>query len=264
MAYIVVLNPLILGGSEDVAGGSLDFAQLTAVTGLVAGVITILFGVVARLPFGLAAGLGMNSFLAVSVVQEVTWADAMGLVIINGVIIVVLGATGIRTAIFNAVPHALKIAITVGIGLFIAFIGFVNSGFVTRTPSGPPVQLGQDGSIASLPTLVFVFALVLIGILVARQRPRGHPHRHHRRHDRSRSSSRRSRSSAPSAIRTTRTRWAGTSRLRRSPSRSSPPPTSVSSGPSTSSAASSTSASSRPRCSSSPSCSRTSSTLWDP
>ena len=152
---------------------SLDFAQLTAVTGLVAGVITILFGVVAKLPFALAAGLGMNSFLAVSVVQEVTWVEAMGLVIINGIIIVVLGATGIRTAIFNAVPHALKVAITVGIGLFIAFIGFVNSGFVTRTPAGPPVQLGQDGSIASLPTLVFVVALILIGILVARNIPGG-------------------------------------------------------------------------------------------
>ncbi|WP_208085474.1 NCS2 family permease [Brevibacterium atlanticum] len=173
MAYIVVLNPLILGGGKDIAGGTLDFAQLTAVTGLVAGVITILFGVVARLPFGLAAGLGMNSFLAVSVVQEVTWAAAMGLVLINGIIIVLLGATGIRTAIFNAVPHELKIAITVGIGLFIAFIGFVNAGFVTRTPSGPPVQLGQDGSIGSLPTLVFVFALVLIGILVARRIPGG-------------------------------------------------------------------------------------------
>ena len=173
MAYIVVLNPLILGGSQDVEGGSLDFAQLTAVTGLIAGVITILFGVVARLPFALAAGLGMNSFLAVSVVQEVTWVEAMGLVVINGVIIVVLGATGIRTAIFNAVPHALKVAITVGIGLFIAFIGFVNSGFVTRTAAGPPVQLGQDGSIASLPTLVFVFALLLIGVLVARKIPGG-------------------------------------------------------------------------------------------
>ncbi|UBH05124.1 xanthine/uracil permease [Leucobacter sp. Psy1] len=173
MAYIVVLNPLILGGSTDVEGTSLDFAQLTAVTGLVAGVTTILFGVVARLPFALAAGLGMNSFLAVAVVQEVTWPEAMGLVIINGVIIVVLGATGIRTAIFHAVPAQLKVAITVGIGLFIAFIGFVNSGFVTRTPAGPPVQLGQDGSISSLPTLVFIFALVLIGVLVARRVPGG-------------------------------------------------------------------------------------------
>src|SRR5690625_1032644 len=76
MAYIVVLNPLILGGSADVTGTSLNSAQLTAVTGLVAGVTTILFGVVARLPFALAAGLGMNSFLAVSVVQDVTWETA--------------------------------------------------------------------------------------------------------------------------------------------------------------------------------------------
>src|SRR5699024_204284 len=173
MAYIVVLNPLILGGSADVTGTSLNSAQLTAVTGLVAGVTTILFGVVARLPFALAAGLGMNSFLAVSVVQDVTWAEAMGLTMINGVIIVLLGATGVRVAIFHAVPHALKVAITVGIGLFIAFIGFVNSGFVTATEAGPPVQLGQNGSISSLPTLVFIFALVLIGTLVARGVPGG-------------------------------------------------------------------------------------------
>ncbi|WP_207948712.1 NCS2 family permease [Brevibacterium luteolum] len=171
MAYIVVLNPLILGGSPDVSGASLDIAQLTAATGLAAGLTTILFGVVARLPFGLAAGLGINSFLAVSVVQDVTWPEAMGLVVINGVIIVILGATGIRTAIFNAVPHALKVAIAVGIGLFIAFIGLVNSGFVTRTAAGPPVQLGQDGSLSSLPTLVFVFALILTGILVVRNVP---------------------------------------------------------------------------------------------
>jgi len=171
MAYIVVLNPLILGGSADVTGGSLDFAQLTAVTGLVAGVITILFAVAARLPFALAAGLGMNSFLAVAVVQDVSWPEAMGLVMINGVIIVILGATGIRTAIFHSVPTELKVAITVGIGLFIAFIGLVNSGFVTRTPDGPPVQLGQNGSISSLPTLVFIVALVLIGVLIARGVP---------------------------------------------------------------------------------------------
>ncbi|MET9326687.1 NCS2 family permease [Tsukamurella sp. NPDC003166] len=171
MAYIVVLNPLILSSSADAAQGTLGFVQVTAVTGLTAGLITILFGLVARLPFALAAGLGMNSFLAVAVVKDVTWPEAMGLVIINGVIIVVLGATGIRTAIFRAVPAELKTAITVGIGLFIAFIGFVNSGFVTRTPAGPPVQLGHDGSIDALPTAVFVFALLLIAILVARRIP---------------------------------------------------------------------------------------------
>jgi len=173
MAYIVILNPLILGGSEDVAGNALDAAQVGAATGLTAGLMTILFGVFARLPFAIAAGLGINSFLAVSVVGQVTWPEAMGLVVINGVIIVLLGATGARTAIFRAVPQALKAAITVGIGLFIAFIGFVDSGFVNRTPGGPPVQLGDAGSITSVPTLIFLLGLVLIGILVARRVPGG-------------------------------------------------------------------------------------------
>src|SRR5690606_25632142 len=125
MAYIVILNPIILSGGVDVEGNALAFAQVGAVTGLTAGVMTILMGLVARVPFALAAGLGINSFLAVSVVGDVTWPEAMGLVMINGVLIVLLGATGIRTAIFHAVPPALKAAITVGIGLFIAFIGMV-------------------------------------------------------------------------------------------------------------------------------------------
>ncbi|MBO9624913.1 MAG: NCS2 family permease [Microbacterium sp.] len=173
MAYIVILNPLILGGVEDVAGNALDGAQIGAATGLTAGVMTILFGLIARLPFALAAGLGINSFLAVSVVGQVTWPEAMGLVVINGILIVLFGATGIRTAIFNAVPAQLKAAITVGIGLFIAFIGFVDSGFVNRTPGGPPVQLGDGGSITSIPTLIFLIGLILIGVLVARRVPGG-------------------------------------------------------------------------------------------
>ena len=173
MAYIVILNPLILGNVPDVDGDVLNPAMVGAATGLTAGVMTILFGVFARLPFAIAAGLGINSFLAVSVVGQVTWPEAMGLVVINGIIIVLLGATGARTAIFKAVPQALKAAITVGIGLFIAFIGFVDSGFVNRTPGGPPVQLGDAGSITSVPTLIFLLGLVLIGVLVARRVPGG-------------------------------------------------------------------------------------------
>ncbi|HSL37142.1 MAG TPA: NCS2 family permease, partial [Arthrobacter sp.] len=175
MAYIVILNPLILGGFSagnaptDVAGGWLSAAQVGAVTGLTAGVMTILFGLVANLPFGLAAGLGINSFLAVSVINEVTWPEAMGLVVINGILIVLFGVTGARTAIFRAVPKELKAAITVGIGLFIAFIGFVDSGFVRATTAGPPVQLGDNGSITSVPTLVFIVGLLVMGILVARK-----------------------------------------------------------------------------------------------
>ncbi|MFE7405985.1 NCS2 family permease [Isoptericola sp. NPDC057559] len=175
MAYIVILNPLILGGTSaenaptDVAGGWLATAQVGAVTGLAAGVLTILFGLVANLPFALAAGLGINSFLAVAVVGDVTWPEAMGLVLINGLLIVLLAVTGARSAIFNAVSRQLKAAITVGIGLFIAFIGFVDAGFVTPTEGGPPVQLGDGGSITTVPTMIFVLGLLLMGILVARK-----------------------------------------------------------------------------------------------
>ncbi|ORV82377.1 NCS2 family permease [Mycolicibacterium iranicum] len=172
MAYIIVLNPIILSGSADVDGAKLDFAQVSATTSLAAGVMTILFGLVARLPFALAAGLGINSFLATTVVGSLTWAEAMGLVVINGLIIVLLAVTGLRRLVFDAVPMQLKLAITAGIGLFILFIGLVDAGFISSTgvPS-PPVGLGPGGlgSISTIPTVVFVFTLLLTGILVARK-----------------------------------------------------------------------------------------------
>ena len=111
-------------------------------TSLAAGVMTILFGVVARLPFAFAAGLGINSFLASSVVGSLTWPEAMGLVVINGLIIVALAATGLRKLIFDAVPMPLKLAITAGIGLFILFIGLVDAGFVGAT--GVAVAAGRS------------------------------------------------------------------------------------------------------------------------
>lgn len=170
MAYIVILNPIILSGKADIAGNELAFSAVGAATALTAGVMTILFGLVTRLPFAFAAGLGINAFLAFSVVHEVTWPEAMALVMINGIVIVLLAATGLRKLIFDAVPVQLKLAITVAIGLFIAFIGFVNSGFVTATGSNsPPVGLGIGGSVASVPTLMFVLTLLATGILVARK-----------------------------------------------------------------------------------------------
>ncbi|WP_417561666.1 NCS2 family permease [Microbacterium sp.] len=170
MAYIVILNPIILGGTKDVVGNVLQNQQVAAVTALTAGVMTILFGLVSRLPFAFAAGLGINSFLAASVVGQLTWPEAMGLVVINGLIIVLLSATGLRRMIMDAIPMELKIAITVGIGLFIAFIGFVDSGLVTATGfASPPVGLGVGGSIATVPVLMFVLTLLLAGVLMARK-----------------------------------------------------------------------------------------------
>jgi AGZA family xanthine/uracil permease-like MFS transporter len=172
MAYIVVLNPIILSGAADVTGHKLGFAQVSATTSLAAGAMTILFGVFARLPFAFAAGLGINSFLATTVVGIATWPEAMGLVVINGLIIVALAVTGLRRLVFDAVPMQLKLAITAGIGLFIMFIGLVDAGFISSTglPS-PPVGLGSGGhgSISAVPTVVFVFTLLLTGILVVRK-----------------------------------------------------------------------------------------------
>ncbi|MCK0177255.1 MFS transporter [Mycobacterium sp. 852013-51886_SCH5428379] len=172
MAYIVVLNPIILSGTADVDGNRLEFAQVSATTALAAGVMTILFGLIARLPFAFAAGLGINSFLASTVVDEVTWPEAMGLVVINGLIIVLLAVTGLRRLVFDAVPMQLKLAITAGIGLFILFIGLVDAGFISSTgrPS-PPVGLGAGGlgSITTVPTAIFVLTLLVTGVLVARR-----------------------------------------------------------------------------------------------
>ena len=148
------------------------FDQVSATTSLTAGVMTILFGLIARLPFAFAAGLGINSFVATTLVGTLTWPEAMGLVVINGLIIVILAATGLRKLVFDAVPMQLKLAITAGIGLFLLFIGLVDAGFIgsTGVPS-PPVGLGAGGlgSISTVPTVVFVFTLLLTGVLVVRR-----------------------------------------------------------------------------------------------
>ena len=179
MAYIIVLNPLILGYATDAEGNFLgggdspNLAAIAAGTALVAGVLTILMGVVANYPLALATGLGLNAFVAFAIARQMTWADAMGLVVIEGVIILVLVLTGFRTAVFHAVPTQLKVAISVGIGLFIALIGFVDAGFVRRIPDAVnttvPVQLGQTGQLSGWPVLVFAFGLLLVIALWVRQ-----------------------------------------------------------------------------------------------
>ena len=174
MAYIVALNPLIIGLAKDGSGKFLgggdapNLPLVAAATALVAGVMSILMGVVANFPLALATGLGLNTFVAVAIASKMTWADAMGLVVLEGLIITVLVLTGFRTAVFRAVPSQLKIAISVGIGLFIALIGLVDSGFVRRTAQGPvPVTLGDGGELVGWPIIVFAFGLFLmVGLMV--------------------------------------------------------------------------------------------------
>jgi AGZA family xanthine/uracil permease-like MFS transporter len=176
MAYIVALNPLIIGLAKDADGKYLgggdapNLALVAAATALIAGVLTILMGVVGNYPLALATGLGLNTFVAVGIASKMSWADAMGLVVLEGIIITVLVLTGFRTAVFRAVPAQLKIAISVGIGLFIALIGLVDAGFVRRTGSGPvPVTLGDNGTLVGWPVIIFALGLFLMIALMVKK-----------------------------------------------------------------------------------------------
>ena len=176
MAYIVALNPLIIGLAKDADGKYLgggdapNLAMVAAATALIAGVLTILMGVVGNYPLALATGLGLNTFVAVGIASKMSWADAMGLVVLEGLIITVLVLTGFRTAVFRAVPAQLKIAVSVGIGLFIALIGLVDAGFVRRTGSGPvPVTLGDNGTLVGWPIIIFALGLFLMITLMVKK-----------------------------------------------------------------------------------------------
>jgi AGZA family xanthine/uracil permease-like MFS transporter len=186
MAYIVALNPLILattdGAGQFIGGGDRTNAIIivAAGTALIAGLLTMLMGAVANFPLALATGLGLNTFVAVSIAKNATWAQAMGLVFLEGVIILVLVLTGFRLAVFKAIPTPLKVAISVGIGLFIALIGLVDSGFVRRTPnivwgstnskpSAVPLELGDGGQLVGWPIVVFTLGLLLTIVLMVRK-----------------------------------------------------------------------------------------------
>lgn len=174
MVYIVVLNPIIIGTAKDAHGNFLggghtpDLAAVAGVTALVAAFFTLLMGIVGRYPFALATGLGLNAFVAFQVASRMSWPAAMGMVVIEGLVITVLVLTGFRTAVFLAIPRELKSAIAVGIGLFIALIGFVDAGFV-RPGVGTPVQLGATGSLRGWPTAVFIIGVLVIAVLMVRK-----------------------------------------------------------------------------------------------
>ncbi|WP_263171353.1 NCS2 family permease [Streptomyces sp. SCSIO ZS0520] len=173
MAYILVLNPIILSGAKDKYGHQLDAAELATATALVAAVMTVIMGVGGNLPLALAAGLGLNVVVAYQIAPMMSWADAMGLVVLEGLLICLLVVTGLREAVMHAIPQPLKVAISVGIGLFIAFIGFVDAGFVTRIPDAAettvPVQLGGSGELSGWPALVFCLGVLLTVSLLVRR-----------------------------------------------------------------------------------------------
>lgn len=188
MAYIIALNPLIIGTTTDINGNLISGApkflegpagaapvidaaavgasigMVAAATAFIAGIMTILMGMVGRFPMGLATGLGLNALVAYTLAPKMTWSQAMGLVVWEGILIAILVLTGFRTAVFKAVPKTLRTAISVGIGLFIAFVGLINAGVVRKPAGSPPVELGIGGSLMGWPILVFIGGL---GLLIA-------------------------------------------------------------------------------------------------
>ncbi|MFI1756731.1 NCS2 family permease [Streptomyces sp. NPDC020571] len=169
MAYIVLLNPVILSG-KDAAGDTLGQKALITATALAAAVTTLLMGFVGKVPLALAAGLSVSGVIAGQVVPQMTWPQAMGMCVMYGVVIMLLVVTGLREMIMNAIPLALKHGITMGIGLFIAIIGLVKGGFV-HPGKATPLSLGPAGELAGWPVLLFAGTLLLIFMLQARNMP---------------------------------------------------------------------------------------------
>ncbi|MGZ5305875.1 MAG: NCS2 family permease [Actinomycetota bacterium] len=168
MAYILFVNPAILGALPDSAGTTLSFPQVLTVTALVAGVMTLAMGIYANYPFAIAAGLGLNAFVAFTLVATLglTWPQAMGVIAIEGAIITVLVLTGFREAVLNAIPMDLKRAIGIGIGLFLAIIGLVNGGIVVNSDA---TLITLNPNLSNLHVLVFVVGLGITATLVTRK-----------------------------------------------------------------------------------------------
>lgn len=154
MAYIIAVNPGILSAT------GMPMGALVTATCLAAGVTTILMGLYANLPFALASGMGLNAFFAYTVCGNmgVDWTVALTAVFLEGIIFIILSLTKVREAVVNAIPNTLKIAVTGGIGLFIAFIGFANAGMVVKNPN----TFVSIGNFTSPTVLIAVIGIVII------------------------------------------------------------------------------------------------------
>jgi AGZA family xanthine/uracil permease-like MFS transporter len=162
MAYIIFVNPAILS-----AGGEsgIPFEAAVIATCMGAGLMSILMGLLTNTPFALASGMGINAVVVFTIIfgLGMSWQQAMGIIVIEGIIVTIFVLTGLRSMIMRAIPMGLKYAIGVGIGLFIAFIGAQEAGFVGLS-SATAVTLGD---FTANYTLLAAFGLVLTVILVA-------------------------------------------------------------------------------------------------
>lgn len=163
MAYILAVNPSILSAT------GMDKAALVTVTALTAALATGLMALLTNYPIALAPGMGINAFFTFTIVlgKGVPWTEALGMVFVNGVIFLALSLTGVREKIIHSIPHSLKIAVTCGIGLFIAFIGLKNGGVIVAHPA----TFVSHGDFSSGPVALCLFGILLTAVLVARRVP---------------------------------------------------------------------------------------------
>jgi adenine/guanine/hypoxanthine permease len=161
MAYIVVVNPVILGEA------GLPVAGVAAATCLSAGFASILMGLVSNYPLALAPGMGLNAYFTFTVVKGMglPWQTALGCVFLSGVAFLLLTAVGVRQLIMSAVPRSLFAAVAGGVGLFIAFIGLADAGVIVAAP-GTMVGLGH---LTTATTALSLFGLIVIATLQARR-----------------------------------------------------------------------------------------------
>ncbi len=160
MAYIVFVNPAILGAA------GMPVGAVTVATALAAAIFTTLMGLFTNLPFALASGLGLNAVVAFDLIlgRKLAWPVAMSCVVIEGLIAVVLVLAGLREAIMRAIPHEIKLSIGVGIGLFIALVGFRDAGI---TVNDPATGIGL-GVLTGGPQLIALGGLLVAVVLTAR------------------------------------------------------------------------------------------------
>ena len=167
MSYIIFVNPQILSfaGVEGLEGQGLPFDGVLAVTCLVAGVMTIAMGLYTNYAYAIAPGLGLNAVVAFSLVvgEGLSFPAAMGLVVVEGIAVTFFVLTGLRERVMDAIPLDLKKAIAIGIGLFIAFIGFENAGLAVQG-----VPLVDLAPLTTWPIFVAIFGLFLTIALRAR------------------------------------------------------------------------------------------------
>jgi adenine/guanine/hypoxanthine permease len=169
MAYILIVNPLTLTlqSVPDLPDAlRMDQGAVFVATALAAAVGSLVMGLLAKYPIALAPGMGLNAFFAYSVVltMGIPWQTALTGVLFSGLIFMVLTLSGIRETIINSIPAELKLAVGAGIGLFITFVGFQNSGIIVKDDA---VLVGL-GNLASGPTLLAVFGIIITVILMTR------------------------------------------------------------------------------------------------